>query len=261
MKTNKKFTLGMALIITLSMAVMTTGMAFAAEGDLIDVTGYIMPPYPGVDGTITIDVDGDDLTSDDVYTVPVGDNFNFDKYLEGDLITVQGTEDAEGNVLFPDTEIKILERVRDQLQDGEGDAFFCENDPENVHPVVASIADKYGLENIMEFCEEEDSNIGLGKIMLILQTAELTGDTIEDILDGGFEGITSWGQIWEQGKPDKGTPPRQIKDNQGEEDTEDTEATDTKGNKNKDSDQLMECAEGEFLCEVYEFFQPQKGKK
>ncbi len=80
--------MGRTILLAIILAALTTSMAFAAEGDQIDVTGYIMELNPG-DGTIIIDVDGDGTTSDDVYIILVGDNFDFDKHLVDDLITVQ----------------------------------------------------------------------------------------------------------------------------------------------------------------------------
>lgn len=253
MKTKK---LGRTILLALLLAVLTTGTVFAAE----DVTGYITE-LNSVDGTITIDVDGDLLTPDDVYTVLVGDNFNFDNHLVGDLITVQGTVGEDDVILM--TELKIMERVKDQtkLQDGEGDAFYCGTDLTQVHPVVENITERYGEDIMTTFCSDDGDQMGLGKIMLILQTAESTDLSIEDILAGGFEGVTSWGQIWQeadfQGKPDKGTPPGQIQDNQS---GEDTEETDTKGKKNNDGEESSECEDGEFLCNVSEWFKSQSKK-
>jgi len=262
MKKTRKATLGITLIITLLLAVMTTGIAFAADGDPIE--GSIMELNP-VDGTITIDVDGDPLTSDDVYIVQVGDNFNFDNHSVGDLITVQGTVGEDGVVIL--TELKILERARDQvkLQEGELDSYYCANE-DQFHPVAAKVADTYGVDyTVIEGYLCGEPSVPLGQIMLALSL----GEDYTEYLDG-FENI-SWGQIWQeldpesQGKPDKGkdTPPGQIQDKQGE---GDSEQTDTNGKKNKDGEELSECDEEDGLfCEAYEWFQSQsnsqKGKK
>ena len=261
MKKTRKATLGITLIITLLLAVMTTGIAFAAEGDIFDETGYITELNPG-DGTITIDVDGVKETLEDVYIVLVGDNFNFGNHLVGDLITVQGTFGEDDVVLL--TELKIMERVKDQLklQEGELDSYYCENDDQD-HPVAAKVADTYGVDyTVIEGYLCGEPSVPLGQIMLALSL----GEDYAEYLDG-FENI-SWGQIWQeldpesQGKPNKGTPPGQIQDKQGQGDSEETES---QGKKNKDSEELLECENGEFLCNVSEWFQSQsnsqKGKK
>ncbi len=134
------------------------------------------------------------------------------------------------------------------------------------HPVAAKVADTYGVDysDIQDYLcgVTTGTSVPLGQIMLALS---LGGDYTE-YLDG-FENI-GWGQIWQnleipiQGKPDKGTPPGEIKDKQGE---EDSEQTDSKGKMNKDGQELLECEEGELLCQAYEWFQTQsnsqKGKK
>ena len=67
-----------------------------------------------------------------------------------------------------------------------------------------------------------------------------------------------WGTIWEQGKPDKGTPPGQIQDKQGEEDTEEP---DTKGKKNKDGEALRDVKKVRYSARLWNvFIQSQKGK-
>ena len=56
--------MGRTILLALLLTVLTTGAALASEGDQIEVTGYIMTL--NTDGTITIDVDGDKETPDDV---------------------------------------------------------------------------------------------------------------------------------------------------------------------------------------------------
>lgn len=222
--------LGRTILLAILLAILTTGAAFAAEGDQIDVTGYITELNP-VDGTITIDVDGDPLTLDDIYIVLVGDNFNFDNHIVGDLITIQGTVGEDDVVIL--AELKIMDRVKDQikLQDGQLDSYYCAAE-DQFHPVAAKIAETYGVDySVIEGYLCGEPSLPLGQIMLALQTAALQdGVDFTDYLDG-FEN-SSWGQIWQdlgfQGKPDHGTPPGQIQDKQGEEDTEET---DTKGDR------------------------------
>ena len=251
--------MGRTILLALLLTILTTGAALASEGDQIEVTGYIMEPYP-VDGTITIGVDEDPLTLENVYIVLVGDNFNFDSHLVGDLITVHGTIGEDDVIVM--TELKIMDRVKDQikLQDGELDSYYCANE-DIFHPVADKIAFDYGVDyGVIEGYLCGEPSVPLGQIMLALQTSALQdGVDFTDYLDG-FEN-SSWGQIWQElgveGKPGKGTPPGQIQDKQGEEDTEEPE---TKGKKNQDGEELKECEEGELFCEVMEFFQPQKGK-
>ena len=257
MKTKK---MSRTILLAIILAAFSTSMAIAAEGDQIDVTGYIME-LNSVDGTITIDVDGDPLTLEDVYIIQVGDNFDFENHLVGDLITVQGTVGEDDVILL--TELKIMDRVKDQtkLQDGELESYYCTT-ADQFHPVAAKIADTYGVDySVIEGYLCGEPSVPLGQIMLALQTAALQeGVAFTDYLDG-FEN-SSWGQIWQemdlQGKPDKGTAPGEIQDKQGEGNTEDT---DTKGKKNKDGEELLECEEGDFICEAYGWFQSQKGKK
>ena len=255
--------LGRTILLTLLLAALTTGAAFASEGEEIEVIGTVVAVYPD-DFTIEIEVDVDgDL---EVYMVQVGQNFDFETIVIGDEIEVKGTLNEDGALVL--TELKIQERARDQvkLQDGELDSYYCANE-DQLHPVAAKAADTYGVDySVIEGYLCGEPSIPLGQIMLAMQTAALSGGDYTEYLDG-FENI-SWGQIWQnleipiQGKPDKGTPPGEIKDKQGE---EDSEQTDSKGKMNKDGQELLECEEGELLCQAYEWFQSQsnsqKGKK
>jgi len=214
--------LGRTILLALLLAILTTGAAFASEGDQIDVTGYIME-LNTVDGTITIDVDGDPLTLEDVYIILVGENFDFDSHLVGDLITVQGTVGEDDVILL--TELKIMDRVKDQikLQKGELDSNYCTNEYV-YHPVAAKVADTYSVDySVIEDYLCGEPSVPLGQIMLALQTAALLdGVDFTDYLDG-FEN-SSWGQIWQEleikVKPDKDTPPGQLKKQDGEGDPE-----------------------------------------
>ena len=162
-------------------------------------------------------------------------------------------------------ELEIVDLLQGwtKLQEGELDSYYCVNE-DIFHPVAAKIADTYDVDySVIEGYLCGEPSVPLGQIMLALQTAALQdGVDFTDYLDG-FEN-SSWGQIWQglelQGRPDHGTPPGQIQDKQGEEDTEETG---NNGKMNKDSEELLECEEGEFLCNVSEWFQSQtqKGKK
>ena len=75
MKNNK--TLSMALILSLLMGLMTTGMAFASEGNEVEVEGTIVAMYPD---EFYLEVEAEVEGEIVVYEVEVGQNFNFDAY-------------------------------------------------------------------------------------------------------------------------------------------------------------------------------------
>ncbi len=202
--------LGRTLLLALLMTLLTTGSAFASEGTEIEVVGTVVAIYPDI-FTIEIEVESEGIIV--LYPVQVGQNFNFDTVVLGDLIEAKGTLNEDGVLVL--TELKIQERARDRVktQDGELDSYFCTTE-DKFHPVGMKIADTYGVDySLVEgyLCGED--SIPLGQIMLALQTAAITGGDYTEYLDG-FEGI-SWGQIWQEegviGKPDKGTPPGQLK--------------------------------------------------
>jgi len=223
--------LGRTILLALIMAVLTTGAAFASEGEEVEFVGTILSINPE-DFTLEIEVDNEGVP--EVYLVQVG------------------------QVL---TELKIQERARDQvkLQDGELESYYCTAE-DQFHPVAMKAADTYGVDySVIENYLCGENPVPLGQIMLAMQTAAISDGDYTQYLDG-FENI-SWGQIWQgleiKGKPDHGTPPGQVQDKQGEEDGEEG---DTKGKKNKDGEESQECEEGELLCQAYEWYQTQKGK-
>jgi len=258
MKAKRMLTISITLVAALLMALLTAGTVLAAEGDEVTIAGTVI----GIDeeeGTLLIDVDGDELTTEDQFTVYVGDNFKFDSVAVGDLIEVTGIEGEDGSITV--TELKIQERIKDQVktQECEGeecDPYFCAVDTEKVHPVAEKIALTYDVpyETILGLLCEENP-VSLGQIMLALQTAALTGEDFTIYLTGVDE--FHWGQIWQEfdikGKPDKGIPPGEI---QKGEKSEEGEGNDGQGQKNKDGEE-EEC-DGVF-CEVYKWLQ--KGKK
>ena len=252
MKAKRKFTLSITLVAALLMALLTAGTVLAAEGDEITIAGTVIE-INEEEGTLLIDVDGDETTLEDQYTVYVGDNFKFDSIDVGDLIEVTGTEGEEGTIIL--SELKIQERIKDQvkLQDGEGDAYFCAADTEKVHPIAEKIALTYGVpyETILGLLCAENP-VSLGQIMLALQTAALTGEDFTTYLTADMDEF-HWGQIWKEfdikGKPDKGIPPGEIKSGENAEGNED------QGQKNKDGEEDS----GGFLGLISKWLQ--KGKK
>ena len=207
MKKNK--TLSMALILSLLMGLMTTGMAFASEGNEVEVEGTIVGMYPD---EFYLEVEAEVEGEIVVYEVEVGQNFNFDAYDIGDLLELKGTLNDEGKLVV--TELKIQERARDRVQTQEGElaSNYCVVE-DQFHPVAFKIADTYGIgyEEIEGYlCGE--TRVPLGKLMLALQTAELAeGSYLDYLLTENIK----WGKIWQdlglKGKPDHGTAPGQIK--------------------------------------------------
>ena len=248
--------LGRTILLALIMAVLTTGAAFASEGEEVEFVGTILSINPE-DFTLEIEVDNEGVP--EVYLVQVGQNFDFEAVVLGDIIEVKGTLNEDGALVL--TELKIQERARDQvkLQDGELESYYCTAE-DQFHPVAMKAADTYGVDySVIENYLCGENPVPLGQIMLAMQTAAISDGDYTQYLDG-FENI-SWGQIWQgleiKGKPDHGTPPGQVQDKQGEEDGEEG---DTKGKKNKEGEESQECEDGELLCQAYEWYQTQKGK-
>lgn len=235
MKAKRNITLSITLVAALLMALLTAGTVLAAEGDEITIAGTVIE-INEEEGTLLIDVDGDETTLEDQYTVYVGDNFKFDSTDVGDLIEVTGTEGEDETIIIL-SELKIQERIKDQvkLQDGEGDAFFCAAETDKVHPIAEKIALTYGVpyETILGLLCAENP-VSLGQIMLALQTAALTGEDFTTYLTADMDEF-HWGQIWKEfdvkGKPDKGIPPGEIKSGENAEGNED------QGQKNKDGEE------------------------
>ena len=256
MKAKRKLTLSITLVAALLMALLTAGTVLAAEGDEVTIAGTVI----GIDeeeGTLLIDVDGDDTTLEDQYTVYVGANFNFDSIDLLDIIEITGTEGEDETIIIL-SELKIQERIKDQAktQECEGeecDPYFCAVDTEKVHPIAEKIALTYeGVEyaDILAYLCSENP-VSLGQIMLALQTAAITGDDWTTYLTGVDE--FHWGQIWNAmdditGKPGKGVAPGQIQDGDGE-------GNEDQGQKNNDGEEDS----GGFLGLISKWLQ--KGKK
>jgi len=254
MTTKRKLTLSITLVAALLMALLTAGSVLASE--ITEVEGIVIG-WSEVDFTIDLEVE---IVSDPVVdppltetlTVQVGQNFDFTTIAVGDILEVSGVMNDEDILVVSD--VKIQERIRDQikLQDGEGDAYFCDPETDKIHPVAEKVALLYGYEyaDILPYlCDE---NISLGRIMLALQTAALTGEDFTTYLvDDAF----SWGKIWQtldiKGKPDKGVPPGEI---QKQDKDGDPEEKGDQGKKNQDE----EC--DQLLCEVINWFQKGKNK-
>jgi hypothetical protein len=213
----KRHTLSITLILSLLLGLFTTGMAFASEGNEVEVEGTIVALYPG---EFYLEVEAEVEGEMVILEVEVGQNFNFDAYDEGDLLELKGTLNEEGRLVV--TELKIQERARDRVmtQDGELESYYCDV-AEQEHPIAAKIADSYGIDyDVIEgyLCAEE--KVPLGKLMLALQTEAISDYTLDELLFG--EWPVKWGQIWQtidlKGKPDHGTAPGKIQNQDGEND-------------------------------------------
>ena len=258
MTTKRKLTLSITLVAALLMALLTTSAALAGTGsEVIDVVGTVLG-WSELDFTIDLEVE---IVSDppvdppltEVLTILVGVDFDFTTIAVGDILEVSGVMDEDILVV---TDVKIQERLKDQVktQECEGeecDPYFCAVDTEKVHPVAEKIALTYDVpyETILGLLCEENP-VSLGQIMLALQTATLTGADFTTYLTGVDE--FHWGQIWQEfdvkGKPDKGIPPGQIQDGDGE-------GNEDQGQKNKDGEEDS----GGFLGLISKWLQ--KGKK
>ncbi len=212
----KRLTLSITLILTLLAGLLTTGMAFASEGNEVEVEGTIVGIYPD---EFYLEVEAEVEGEIVVLEVEVGQNFNFDAYDEGDILELKGTLNEEGRLVV--TELKIQERARDRVQTQEGElaANYCAVEDVN-HPVAFKIAESYGIPyEVIEAYLCGETHVPLGQIMLALQTAALSEDYDFTYFLDGFENI-KWGKIWQEldlkGKPDHGTPPGQIKKQDGD---------------------------------------------
>jgi pyruvate/2-oxoglutarate dehydrogenase complex dihydrolipoamide acyltransferase (E2) component len=199
---------------------MTTGMAFASEGEEVEFEGIVINVFPD-ESLIEVEVNNDGVL--ETYFVHVGENFDFESIL-GELIEVKGTLNEEGVLVM--TELKIQEREQEQEQEQEGmeDSIFCTSETAS-HPLGLKISTTYGVEySVIEEYMCGENHVPIGQIKLAVQTAALTdpelGIDYTYFLDG-FEGI-SWGQVWQElglkGKPEHGVPFGQLKFGDAEDD-------------------------------------------
>jgi hypothetical protein len=204
----KRKTIGITLILSILLALMTAGTVFASEENQIELEGIITAIYPD-EFKFEVTVDNEGIL--EIFTVKVGQNFNFDGIELGDLIEVKGTLDADGNVIL--SELKIKERARDRDQEQEGESHFCSGDGV-LHPQVAYMSAAYGVDySILEGYLCGENPIPIGQIKLAMKIAALLGGDYTDFLDG-FEGI-SWGKLRQDldlnGKSSHGNPYGQTK--------------------------------------------------
>jgi hypothetical protein len=212
---NKK--LGLTIILSILLALLTTSMAFADEDEKLEFEGVIIAIFPD-DFRIEIEVDNDGVL--ETYLVEVGQNFDFDSILVGDTIEVKGILDEDSILIMTELKIKNQEQEKEQEkeQEGELEGYFCENEGKS-HPMGLKISANYGVEySVIEGYLCGENHIPMGQIKLAVQTASIAGTDYTEYLDG-FESI-SWGKIWQElglkGKPDHGIPFGQLKKQDGE---------------------------------------------
>lgn len=224
MRSKTRFWKGITGVLVLIAALLVTGAAAAQEED-IELMGTVTALNPE-EGTFEIEVEND--TSElELITVLVPEDFNFDTLEAGDIIEVEGLFNQDGDLVLIDYSIEErsddLDDEDDQEEEDE-ENYFCTS-TEDQHPVAASMAETYGVsyEEIMAwFCgvegeegQEGTESVGLGQIMLALQTAEVTGESADTYLQSRKEG-QGWGEIWQDadliGKPDKKDPPGKIRE-------------------------------------------------
>jgi len=206
----KRYTFSITLILSILLALMTVGTAFASEENEIEMEGLIIAIYPD-EFKFEVTVDNEGIL--EIFTVQVGQNFDFDGIELGDLIEVNGTITEDGTVVI--TELKIQEQARDRVkeQEGELESNYCTDDSDS-HPQAENISLTYGVDySVIKGYLCGENPVPLGKIKLAMQMADLTGGDYTDFLDG-VEGI-NWGKIRQDlelnGKSSHGDPFGQTK--------------------------------------------------
>lgn len=218
MKTKRMALLSIFLIATLVLSGLSTTFALAAENldesEKVEITGTItLIDEEGLFFEVEVkDEEGDPIT----YTIEVDEDFDFESIEVGDEIELEGLP-TEEELTLQMNELKLQEQERERAEDG----YFCDAETEDEHPVAASIAETYEAEyqTIMDwFCggegEEGSNATGFGNIMLALHTAEISGTSVEEIMELR-ESDQGWGQIWQEvvegfGKPDDAGKPEDV---------------------------------------------------
>lgn len=214
---------GLTLIIAIIFALVTTGMAYASEGDEFEFEGTVI----SVDlDLFLIEVQVDNAGVLETYFVQVGENYDLESLVVGELIEVKGTINEEGVLVMTELKIQDREQEREQEQEGQVQSYFCTNEGAS-HPLGLKVSTTYGVDySIIEGYMCGENHVPIGQIKLAVQTAALAGTDYLEYLDG-FEGI-SWGKLWQElelkGNPEKGIPFGQLKKQDGGE----TAGTDTK---------------------------------
>jgi hypothetical protein len=246
------------LAVTMLLLFAAVQPAAAQESsESVEVTGTITaitPPTETQPGTIAVD------TGDSLVTLYPGLDFDYTSLEPGMQITAAATQNEDGSLTV--TEITITDSVPPEEPLVSQDGYYCTQSDE-MHPFGARLVDRYG----MDYATLQDwfcSGFGWGQVMLALQTATITSDDPNSLLDARSAG-QGWGEIWQElgligksdkkddkpevvtpnqaakekddkGKPDHDNPPGNQQENPG--------LDQSNGNKDKDKDKDKEKSRG-----------------
>lgn len=189
------------------LAVLTFSLA-SAQSKMGNVKGQVTS-YDVDAGTITL------LTwkgGEVVVQVPEG--FNFDLIAEGSYLHAKGRFNDEGIIVADWIKESKGKGDDDDGDGGQANSAYCAGRKDKPHPLAAGIEEIYGVspeETMAYFCK----GFGFGQIMLALQTKELKGLEVSELLETRKSGM-GWGQIWKEhglvGKPgEASSPPGHLK--------------------------------------------------
>ena len=144
--------------------------------------------------------------------VQVPDDFDFNSIEEGSYLHAKGRFNEEGIIVAD-----WIKESKARDGDGEGgksNSAYCAGRKDKLHPLAAGIEEIYGYppeETMAYFCK----GFGFGQIMLALQTKEMKGLDVSELLDKRKSGM-GWGQIWKEnglvGNPgEASSPPGHLK--------------------------------------------------
>ena len=144
--------------------------------------------------------------------VQVPDDFDFNSIEEGSYLHAKGRFNEEGIIVAD-----WIKESKARDGDGEGgksNSAYCAGRKDKLHPLATGIEEIYGYppeETMAYFCK----GFGFGQIMLALQTKEMKGLDVSELLDKRKSGM-GWGQIWKEnglvGNPgEASSPPGHLK--------------------------------------------------
>lgn len=140
------------------------------------------------------------------------EDFDFTSIEQGTYLHAKGRTNEEG-IIVADW-IKESKGRGDDDERGKANNAYCAGRKDKPHPLAAGIEEIYGYppeETMAYFCK----GFGFGQIMLALQTKEMKGIEVSDLLDKRKAGM-GWGQIWKEydlvGEPgEASSPPGHLK--------------------------------------------------
>jgi len=199
----KKSTLiyGAVIILTL----MTSSLVSAQSG-MGNVKGQVTD-FDAETGRISLQTrNGEEVV------IQAPEDFDFSSIEEGSSLHVKGRFNEEGIIMAD-----WIKESKAQGEDGEGgkaNSAYCAGRKDKLHPLAAGIEEIYGFppeETMAYFCQ----GFSFGQIMLALQTKEMKGLEVSDLLESRKSGM-GWGQIWKEqglvGNPgEASSPPGHLK--------------------------------------------------